>query len=72
MRIGVIKETAAGENRVALTPETAKKFTGLGYEVVVQSGAGVASSCPDAQYTAAGASVAASAADALHDADIVL
>ncbi|HNN86111.1 MAG TPA: NAD(P)(+) transhydrogenase (Re/Si-specific) subunit alpha, partial [Pseudomonadales bacterium] len=43
MRIGVIKETAAGENRVALTPETAKKFTGLGYDVVVQSGAGVAS-----------------------------
>lgn len=72
MRIGVIKETAAGENRVALTPETAKKFTGLGYEVVVQSGAGVASSCPDAQYTAAGASVASSAADALKDADIVL
>ena len=72
MRIGVIKETAAGENRVALTPETAKKFTGLGYEGVVQSGAGVASSCPDAQYNAAGASVASSAADALKDADIVL
>lgn len=72
MRIGVIKETAAGENRVALTPETAKKFTSLGYDVVVQSGAGVASSCPDAQYTAAGATVAPSAADALKDADLVL
>lgn len=72
MRIGVIKETAAGENRVALTPETAKKFIGLGYDVVVQSGAGVASSCPDAQYTAAGATVAPSAADALKDADLVL
>ena len=72
MRIGVIKETAAGENRVALTPETAKKFSGLGYEVVIQSGAGVASSYPDEQYTAAGASVAATAADAVGSADIVL
>lgn len=72
MRIGVIKETAAGENRVALTPETAKKFTGLGYDVVVQSGAGVAASFPDEQYAAAGATVAPSAADALKEADLVL
>ncbi len=72
MRIGVIKETAAGENRVATTPETAKKFTALGYAVVVQSGAGTAASYPDDQYTAAGATIAASAADALKEADIVL
>lgn len=72
MRIGVIKETAAGENRVALTPETAKKFTSLGYDVVVQSGAGVAASFPDEQYAAAGATVAPSAADALKEADLVL
>jgi NAD(P) transhydrogenase subunit alpha len=72
MRIGVIKETAAGETRVAATAETTKKFVSLGYEVVVQSGAGVASSCPDEHYTAAGASVVGSAADALKDADIVL
>lgn len=72
MRIGVIKEMAAGENRVAATPETAKKFTALGYDVVVQSGAGTAASYPDDQYTAAGATVAASAADALKEADIVL
>lgn len=72
MRIGVIKETAVGENRIALTPETAKKFTALGYTVVVQSGAGTAASYPDDQYTAAGANIAASAADALKEADIVL
>ncbi len=72
MLIGVIKETAAGENRVAATAETAKKFVGLGYQVVVESGAGIASSCPDEHYTAAGATIAASAADAVKDADIVL
>lgn len=72
MQIGVIKETTAGETRVAATPETAKKFTSLGYQVVVQSGAGNASSYPDSQYTAAGAQVVNTAADALKSADIVL
>jgi NAD(P) transhydrogenase subunit alpha len=72
MLIGVIKETAAGENRVAATAETAKKFVSLGYQVVVESGAGISSSCPDDHYTAAGATIAASAAAALKDADIVL
>jgi NAD(P) transhydrogenase subunit alpha len=72
MLIGVIKETAAGENRVAATAETAKKFVGLGYQVVVESGAGTAASCPDEHYTAAGATVVPSSAAALKDADIVL
>ncbi len=72
MLIGVIKETTADETRVGLTAETAKKFTGLGYQVLVQSGAGVSASCPDEHYVAAGATVVATAADALKDADIVL
>lgn len=72
MLIGVIKETAAGETRVAATAETAKKFVGLGYQVVIQSGAGIASSCIDEHYTAAGATVVATAAEALKNADIVL
>ena len=72
MLIGVIKETAAGENRVAATAETAKKFVGLGYQFVVESGAGTAASCPDEHYTAAGATVVPTAAAALKDADIVL
>jgi NAD(P) transhydrogenase subunit alpha len=72
MLIGVIKETSAGENRVAATAETAKKFVSLGYQVIVESGAGIAASCPDEHYTAAGATVVASAADAVKDADIVL
>ena len=72
MLIGVIKETGAGETRVAATPETTKKFVSLGYQVVVQSGAGEKSSFPDSQYSAAGAQIASSAADALKNADIVL
>lgn len=72
MIIGVPKETLAGETRVAATPETVKKFVSLGYKVVIQSGAGVAASCPDSQYTDAGASIAANAADTCKDADIVL
>ena len=72
MIIGVPKETLAGEARVAATPETVKKFVALGYKVVIQSGAGVAASCPDSQYCDAGASIAANAADTCKDADIVL
>jgi NAD(P) transhydrogenase subunit alpha len=72
MLIGVIKETTAGEYRVAITAETTKKFVGLGYQVIIESGAGVTSSCTDDHYTAAGASIVATAAEALKDADLVL
>ncbi|MCX5580131.1 Re/Si-specific NAD(P)(+) transhydrogenase subunit alpha [Kaistia terrae] len=72
MKIGVPAEVDGLESRVAATPETVKKFIALGAEVSVQSGAGVASRVPDAEYAAAGASIAASAADAVRDADIVL
>ncbi len=57
LRIAVLKETAPGETRVALTPETAKKFIGLGATVAVESGAGVSASIPDAAYIDAGAEV---------------
>jgi NAD(P) transhydrogenase subunit alpha len=57
MLIGVPLETAAGETRVAVTPETAKKLTAQGHTVKVQSGAGVAASCIDAAYEAAGARI---------------
>ena len=72
MKIGVPAEVDGLESRVAATPETVKKFIALGAEVSVQSGAGVASRIPDAEYAAAGATIAASAADAVGDADIVL
>ena len=60
------------EPRVAATPETVKKFAALGATVVVEKGAGVQSLIPDADYQAAGATIAPDAASAVRDADIVL
>lgn len=57
MLIGVPLETAQGETRVAVTPETAKKLKAQGHTVKVQSGAGVAASAPDEAYTAVGAEI---------------
>ncbi len=57
MLIGVPLETAAGETRVAVTPETAKKLKGLGHTLRVQSGAGVAASATDEAYAAVGAEI---------------
>src|SRR5215204_4978074 len=72
MRIAIAREAGAGEARVAATPETVKKLTGLGADIVVQAGAGVASGILDADYEAAGAVIAPSIQDAVRDADIVL
>ena len=71
MRIAVLKELAPGETRVAATPETVKKFIGLGAELAVETGAGEAASIADADYTAAGASVG-SRAEVLKGANIIL
>lgn len=69
MRIAVARETEANEPRVAASPETVKKFKALGAEVVVARGAGNASGYPDAEYEAAGATIA----DAVGgDADMIL
>jgi len=57
MQIGVPLESAAGESRVAVTPETAKKLVALGHKVSIQSGAGVPASATDAAYTAVGADI---------------
>ena len=54
MRVGVARETAPGERRVALVPETAGKLAAAGFEVVVEAGAGDAASFPDAAYADAG------------------
>ncbi|CAO3422261.1 Re/Si-specific NAD(P)(+) transhydrogenase subunit alpha [Azospirillum doebereinerae] len=72
MKVAIPKERRAGELRVAASPETVKKLKALGLEVVVESGAGLGSSIPDAAFAAAGATIAADAASALGDADIVL
>ena len=58
MKIAVLKEAAAGESRVSATPETVKKFIALGAEMAVESGAGEGAAVADADYQAAGATVA--------------
>jgi H+-translocating NAD(P) transhydrogenase subunit alpha len=57
MRIGVPAETRAGETRVAMTPETAKKLKAQGHTLHVQSGAGLAASVTDAAYEAVGVEI---------------
>ena len=71
MKIAVVKETATGETRVAATPETVKKFIGLGADLAVETGAGESASISDADYEAAGATVAP-LAKVLEGADIIL
>ena len=57
MQIGIPRESHAGETRVAATPQTVGALLKLGYSVVVESGAGDASSFSDAAYLEAGADV---------------
>lgn len=71
MKIGIVKETYPGERRVAGTPKTIAKLIKQGFEIVVESGAGVEASFADAAYEAAGASVLASAKDVWDAADIL-
>ncbi len=72
MKIAVPAEVDLGEPRVGATPDTVKRLAGLGAEVVVETGAGIKSGILDTDYTAAGATIAASAAEALAGADVVL
>src|SRR5574341_1197897 len=71
MRIGVPRETAAGEKRVATVPEVVEKLAKLGFKVAVQSGAGDAANFSDDAYRAAGAEIVADAASLWSSADIV-
>lgn len=57
MKVGVPKETAAGEHRVALIPEVVGRLVKAGHAVVVEAGAGLDAGCADADYTRAGATV---------------
>jgi NAD(P) transhydrogenase subunit alpha len=64
MRLGVPKETAPGERRVALVPEVVRRLVEAGFEVAVERGAGVAASFPDEAFAEAGARVVENAFDA--------
>lgn len=69
MRVAVPKEIRAGEKRVALVPDVISKFTKLGYEVFIESGAGIHAQATDKDYEAVGAKIAS---EVLKDADVVL
>jgi len=71
MKLAIPKERFDGETRVAASSDTVKKLTGLGFNVVVETGAGALSHVSDAEYTEAGASIAATAAETYADADVV-
>ena len=60
MKVAVPKETAAGERRVALVPETVEKLTAQGFEIAIEAGAGAEASFPDREYEAAGATIVSS------------
>eukprot|EP01041_Mallomonas_annulata_P021527 gene21527-41607_t len=69
--IAVTQERRAGETRVAAVPETVKKLIAAGFTVTVETGAGAAASYPDADYAAAGATIAKTLKDALAKADVL-
>ena len=69
MRIGVPKETAPGERRVALVPESCKKLMQAGYEIAIESGAGDAAGFSDAAYRDVGVAVESDPAALLGVAD---
>jgi NAD(P) transhydrogenase subunit alpha len=73
VQIGIPAEVRPGETRVAATPETVKKLAASGHhQLLVQSGAGVNASVPDEQFTAAGATIVATASEIFERAQIVL
>ena len=72
MRIAVPRETAPGERRVALVPESCKKLMQAGYEIAIEAGAGDAAGFGDQEYTKLGVTVAADPAVLLGSADLVL
>jgi H+-translocating NAD(P) transhydrogenase subunit alpha len=63
MRVGVPKETALDEARIAIVPETVKRLVAKSFEIVVQSGAGAGARASDDDYRAAGATIAPTAED---------
>lgn len=69
VKIAVVRETREGEARVAMVPELVGKLTGLGYEVLVEPGAGEQAEFADAEYAEAGATLTA---DAVSQADVVV
>ncbi len=72
MKIAILKETAPHERRVAATPDIVKKYVTGGFNVVIETDAGASAGFTDAAYRAAGASISATPAATLVDADLLL
>ncbi len=71
MKVGVARESAAGERRVALVPEALGKLTAAGLEILVETGAGAGAAIPDQAFTDAGARIVST--DALYtESDVIL
>ncbi len=72
MKIGIAKERRPYEARVAASPDTVKKYVAMGFDVAIESGAGLSAAFTDAALEAAGAKIVKTAKDALGSADVVL
>jgi NAD(P) transhydrogenase subunit alpha len=72
MKIGIVKERREGERRCAVSPDTVKKYVGLGAQVAIETGAGLSAAITDDAFKAAGAEIVGDAAAALSGADLVL
>lgn len=71
MRIGTIKESRSGENRVALSPNVCKQLIGKGFECYIESGAGLSASFLDEAYQEAGATICNSTSDVLQNINVL-
>ena len=71
MKISIPKENRNGETRIAASPEVVKKFTGMGFEVTIESGAGLNSGFTDKIFEDVGANIASDTKATLKDADII-
>ena len=72
MKLFVPREVEQGESRVAMTPTSAQRLVGLGVEVVLESGLGLASGHLDAEYVEAGATIAVDASAAIEESEVVV
>ena len=71
MKISIPKENRIGETRVAASPEVVKKFISMGFDVTIQSGAGLESGFTDESFKLVGASISSDTKSTLENADII-
>ena len=72
MKIGIVKEQYSREQRVALTPDSIPKLQKMGFDVLIEAGAGVPASFNDLAYEESGATVVTSAESVFQDADVIV